>query len=120
MPVTGLPNTKFTVNNGIYVSEFYAKHIIISSSYFVLPTDYIILFNSSAAGSSIDFYLNDNGPFVNGKILYIKDIGGNASTNAIHFTNGKIDGNDAYNINTNYGGIQIIYNDDNWHLLSNC
>jgi hypothetical protein len=113
-----LPNTKYTVANGIYIPEFYADFKVITSGpYDVLQTDYILLVDTS--GGSIDINLQTNDPFIPGKILYIKDNGGVSSANPINIINVTIDNGNPTVINDNYKGIQIIYYDtDTWYKLS--
>jgi len=114
-----LPNTKYTVSNGVYVPEFYAKPTIITSTpYDVLQTDYILLVDTG--GGTIDLNLGTNDPFIQGKILYIKDIGGAANINPITIISATIDGISPYTISKNYTGIQIIcYDVATWFILSN-
>jgi len=114
-----LPNIKYTVSNGIYVPEFYAKPTIVTSTpYDVLQTDYMLLINTG--GGTIDINLGINDPFIEGKILYIKDISGTASTNPITIISATIDGNTPYTLSRDYQGIQIIYYDvATWFILSN-
>ena len=115
---SSLPNTKYTVSNGIYIPEFYADFKVITSGpYDVLQTDYILLVDTSRG--YIDINLHTNDPFIPGKILYIKDIGGVAGSNPITIINVTIDGNNPTTISTDYQGIQIIYYDtDTWYRLS--
>ena len=55
-----------------------------------------------------------------GKILIFKDISGNANNNNITInTEGseKIDGNDSYIINENYGKLKIFCHNNNWFII---
>jgi len=111
-----LPNTKFTVSKGIYVPEFYAKPIKITTNYDVLQTDYVLLVSTSTGPINID--LDVNSPFIEGKILYIKDIDGQATANPISIVSANVDGNASYSLDTNYQGIQIIYYGGDWFILT--
>ena len=54
-----------------------------------------------------------------GKILLIKDEGGNASNNAITVTTSdgsKIDGNSGVSLVADYASISVYYNGSGWHI----
>lgn len=54
-----------------------------------------------------------------GSIVIIKDVGGNAGTNAITITTetGTIDGATSITINTNYGSVRLFSDGSNWYTF---
>ena len=87
-----------------------------AGTYDLLITDYILDVTYTATGSVTSLTLL-TAQVVKGRIIYIKDSGGNSSTYPIIIdTEGaaKIDGADTITINSNYGGVGLYCNGTNW------
>lgn len=81
-------------------------------------TAYIVAVDSSSNAVSITL---GNTDLVDGRMLIIKDVGGLAGTNNITLASegGEfIDGAASYTINTNYGGISVFSDGNDWFILS--
>lgn len=127
MPVSIIKNTKYNLSTGVFLPEMYGKYTYIDSSvttsYSLLKDDFILLVDTNNSSVTIDF--GTNIPFENGKIIYVKDVGGNAASNLIQF-NIPID-NASYQINNSYGGVMLLltYSDfvsnpsQTWWIMSN-
>ncbi|MFW6377729.1 MAG: hypothetical protein ACOCZ5_03685, partial [bacterium] len=79
--------------------------------------DYVVLVDTTTS-KTINLPLSPN----NGQAYKIKDKTGNALDNNITVSgNGNdIDGNASYTIDTNYGGVEVVYSsgDGEWYTLS--
>jgi hypothetical protein len=87
---------------------------VTTSPYQMLDTDYIVDVNVSSAAS-----ITLPSPIIGG-IYKIKDNSGAAATNNITISAGlkTIDGASTYVINTNYGCIEVVYNDTEWNVIA--
>lgn len=82
--------------------------------YTTLPTDYIILVDTSSART-----INLNASPVTGQTYRIKDNVGSAAANNITITPaaGNIDGSASATISTAYGSVDVCYNGTQWNVL---
>lgn len=119
--MAGLPNTKYTLSKGAYINDTYAKIrtiIPLVSDANIQQEDYVLFIDTGS--NPVTLNLNTNDPFINGKIIIIKDYAGQASTNNINLT-GTVDGviySGGPFITTDYGCKQLIYQDNAWYTLS--
>ena len=108
--------------DGLFVKNYGAniQNIIVASAstYTVLESDNIIHSTYSVTGAQT--ITIPTAQLVSGRIITIKDAGGNANTNNITIgTEGdeKIDGSDTAVINSNYGVITLYSNGSNWFKI---
>ncbi len=108
--------------DGLFVQNYGANiqniTVINGSTYTVLEKDNIIHSTYSATGAQT--ITIPTAQLVSGRIITIKDAGGNASVNNITIgTQGteKIDGSDTAVINSNYGVITLYSNGSNWFKI---
>ena len=108
--------------DGLFVKNYGAniQNITVAnaSTYTVLESDNIIHSTYSATGAQT--ITIPTAQLVSGRIITIKDAGGNANTNNITIgTEGdeKIDGSDTAVINSNYGVITLYSNGSNWFKI---
>jgi hypothetical protein len=119
--MAGLPNTKYTLSKGVYVNDTYAKIrtiLPLISDANIQQEDYVLFINTGS--NPVTLNLNTNDPFINGKIIIIKDYAGQASSNNINLV-GNVDGIGFLGssfISTDYGCKQLIYQDNAWYTLS--
>lgn len=95
--------------NNLFLNQ---KVTPVSTDYTMLPDDVILTVNTSAPRSMIL-----PSPATNqGKVLIIKDVSGNAAMQTISITtpSGLIDGNQTYNISSNYGSIELYSTGTNY------
>ena len=108
--------------DGLFVQNYGANiqniTVVNASTYTILEKDNIIHSTYSATGAQT--ITIPTAQLVSGRIITIKDAGGNASVNNITIaTEGteKIDGGDTAVINSNYGVITLYSNGSNWFKI---
>lgn len=108
--------------DGLFVQNYGANiqniTVVNASTYTVLEKDNIIHSTYSATGAQT--ITIPTAQLVSGRIITIKDAGGNAGTSNITIgTEGteKIDGSDTAVINSNYGVITLYSNGSNWFKI---
>jgi len=108
--------------DGLFVQNYGANiqniTVVNASTYTILEKDNIIHSTYSAIGAQT--ITIPTAQLVSGRIITIKDAGGNASVNNITIaTEGteKIDGGDTAVINSNYGVITLYSNGSNWFKI---
>ena len=108
--------------DGLFVKNYGANiqniTVVNISAYTILEKDNIIHSTYSATGAQT--ITSPTAQLVSGRIITIKDAGGNASVNNITIaTEGteKIDGGDTAVINSNYGVITLYSNGSNWFKI---
>jgi hypothetical protein len=78
--------------------------------------------DTSTTGGVISLILPSSGGLSDGKMVHIKDEGGNASVNSIDIipeSGDKIDGENIYTISTDYGSVTLVKNTSGfWFILS--
>lgn len=87
--------------------------IVTTTPFSAVLIDYLLDVNV-AAPSSVILPISPTGT-----VFVVKDMSGNASTNAITVTGlgALIDGNATATINTNYGSITLIFNSTEWNIV---
>lgn len=108
--------------DGLFVQNYGANiqniTVVNASTYTILEKDNIIHSTYSVTGAQT--ITIPTAQLVSGRIITIKDAGGNANTNNITIgTEGdeKIDGSDTAVINSNYGVITLYSNGSNWFKI---
>ena len=87
-----------------------------AATYDLLPTDFILNVTYTATGLVTSLTLL-TAQVISGRLISIKDAGGNAATYPIIIdTEGSetIDGANTITINSNYGGVDIYCDGSNW------
>jgi len=90
-----------------------------AATYDLLSTDFILSVTYTATGSVTSLTL-PTAQVISGRLICIKDSGGNAATYPIIVdTEGsaKVDGADTITINSNYGGVWLFCDGTNWLVL---
>lgn len=90
-----------------------------AATYDVLITDEVLHVAYTSTGAVTNLRLMSS-LCVNGNSIIIKDSGGNAGANPITITTEgteKIDGQDTYIINSNYGSITLYCYSSNWYII---
>ena len=87
-----------------------------AATYSLLATDYILAVNYTTTGAVAITIPTDQ--CVSGRIIEIKDSGGNASTNNITITPQAetIDGDATSIISTNYNSVSLYSDGSNWYV----
>lgn len=113
-----IPDKAYVDTKGNNTSNNYNITIITGNTTLNTGSTFVILVNKPNLSTLVILPLSP----INGMPFKIKDIGGNALVNNITVNgNGKnIDGFSTATINTNYGGIEIVYSSisNSWSILS--
>jgi hypothetical protein len=108
-----------TVNGAITLNgSLYFRATLVSSSYTVVSTDYIIGANSS--GSSFGITLPSVASTTAGRVLIIKDETGFSTTNPIYISASSgetIDGDSVITINSEHTSIGLYCTSTGWHII---
>ena len=98
--------------------NFRGTTVVNAATYDLLTTDYILLVTYTSAGAVTSLTL-PTAQCIDGRLLVIKDSGGNSSINNITIdTEGaeKIDGEDTAVIGTDYNSINLVADGSNWNI----
>ena len=91
--------------------------VLVSGSYTVVSTDYLIGVNTTSTTCSIT--LPSVSTTTSGRTLLIKDETGNASTNPIHISASSgetIDGIAVFSIESDHGAVMLYCTSTGWHI----
>jgi hypothetical protein len=110
-------NTLTVTSTSTFNGAIVYGNVLISNSYNVLSTDYLIGVNTTSATASIT--LPSTTTTTAGRTMIIKDETGNASTNPIHVSASSgetIDGLSVFTIDSDHGAIIIYCTSTGWHV----
>jgi hypothetical protein len=115
---SGSPATKkTTISNLMIVTRTVTD--VTTATYDLLTTDYILNVTYTATAPVTSLTL-PSAQAISGRVIYVKDGGGNAGTNPIIIdTEGAetIDGAATITINSNYGGVGLYCDGTNWFVM---
>jgi len=108
-----------TINGAVTLNgSIYFRATLVSATYTVLSTDYIIGANSS--GSSFGITLPSVASTTTGRVIIIKDETGFSTTNPIYISASSgetIDGDSIITIDSEYTSIGLYCTSTGWHII---